>query len=107
MLTITDMPSVMQHFHRQRADGRAMAAAVGASYFTDQPAAAPIPLTLDVTRGPPRSDHDILPLGEIEKRAILRALEHTNGDRAVAANLLGIGRTTLYRKRKEYAIAAS
>ncbi len=109
VLTLTDMPSVMQHFlHRQRTEGRAMAAAVGASsYYTDQPAAAPLPLTVDVTRRPPRSDHDILPLGEIEKRAILRALEHTNGDRAVAANLLGIGRTTLYRKLKEYAIAAS
>jgi DNA-binding NtrC family response regulator len=34
VLTLTDTPSVMQHFHRQRADGRAMAAAVGASYFT-------------------------------------------------------------------------
>ncbi len=108
VLTLTDMPSVMQHFlHRQRSEGRAMAAAAGASssYFTDTP--APLPVTVDVARRPPRSDHDILPLGEIEKRAILRALDYTKGDRAVAANLLGIGRTTLYRKLKEYAIAAS
>lgn len=47
--------------------------------------------------GPP-----VIQLGELERRAILDALEYTNGDRAVAAHLLGIGRTTLYRKLKEY-----
>ncbi|MDQ6708808.1 MAG: sigma-54 dependent transcriptional regulator [Acidobacteriota bacterium] len=44
----------------------------------------------------------VVPLHEIEKRAIIAALEQTNGDRGVAAHLLGIGRTTLYRKLKEY-----
>ncbi len=47
----------------------------------------------------------VLPLTEIEKRAIIDALEYTRGDRAVAAHLLGIGRTTLYRKLKEYNLA--
>jgi transcriptional regulator of acetoin/glycerol metabolism len=46
----------------------------------------------------------IMPLAELEKRAILSALEHTKGDRTVAAALLGIGRTTLYRKLKEYGL---
>lgn len=44
----------------------------------------------------------VLPLAEIEKRAILQAIAYTKGDRGVAAALLGIGRTTLYRKLKEY-----
>jgi DNA-binding NtrC family response regulator len=44
----------------------------------------------------------IMPLVEIEKRAILEALQYTKGDHTVAAHLLGIGRTTLYRKLKEY-----
>jgi transcriptional regulator with PAS, ATPase and Fis domain len=44
----------------------------------------------------------VIPLAEVEKRAILNALEHTKGDRTFAAELLGIGRTTLYRKLKEY-----
>jgi DNA-binding NtrC family response regulator len=47
-------------------------------------------------------DSPIVPLAEIEKRAILHALQYTKGDRTVAAVLLGIGRTTLYRKLKEY-----
>jgi len=42
------------------------------------------------------------PLAEVEKRAILNAIRYTKGDRTVAAALLGIGRTTLYRKLKEY-----
>jgi DNA-binding NtrC family response regulator len=48
----------------------------------------------------------VIPLTEIEKRAILEAIEYTKGDRAVAASLLGIGRTTLYRKLKEYQMAS-
>lgn len=47
---------------------------------------------------------NILPLAEIEKAAILQAIEHTKGDRTLAAAMLGIGRTTLYRKLKEYGL---
>ena len=50
----------------------------------------------------PQGQSTVIPLAELERRAILSALEHTKGDRAVAAHLLGIGRTTLYRKLKEY-----
>jgi DNA-binding NtrC family response regulator len=46
----------------------------------------------------------VMPLAELEKRAILNALEYTKGDRTVAAAMLGIGRTTLYRKLKEYGL---
>ena len=47
----------------------------------------------------------ILPLVELERRAIVHALDYTKGDRLMAAGLLGIGRTTLYRKLKEYQMA--
>lgn len=46
----------------------------------------------------------VVPLEELEKRAILQAIEITKGDRSLAADLLGIGRTTLYRKLKSYGI---
>ncbi|HZR77707.1 MAG TPA: helix-turn-helix domain-containing protein, partial [Chthoniobacterales bacterium] len=46
----------------------------------------------------------VVPLAEVEKRAILHAMEYTKGDRTVAAAMLGIGRTTLYRKLKEYGL---
>lgn len=41
-------------------------------------------------------------LAELEKRHILHVLEHTNGDVPMAAERLKIGKTTLYRKIKEY-----
>jgi len=49
----------------------------------------------------------VVPLVELERRAIVNALEYTKGDRSVAAHLLGIGRTTLYRKLKEYQLETS
>ena len=45
---------------------------------------------------------ELTTLDEMERRAILRALRETNGDKLAAARLLGIGKTTLYRKLKEY-----
>jgi transcriptional regulator with PAS, ATPase and Fis domain len=52
-----------------------------------------------------RDFRTVIPLAELERRAIINALEYTKGDRAVAAHLLGIARTTLYRKLKEYKLA--
>jgi DNA-binding NtrC family response regulator len=44
----------------------------------------------------------ILPMAELEKQTILNTITHLNGDKLLAARLLGIGKTTLYRKLKEY-----
>jgi len=46
--------------------------------------------------------NEFVPLEELERRAIMNALRETGGDRLAAARLLGIGKTTLYRKLKEY-----
>ena len=43
-------------------------------------------------------------LADLEREAILTAVTQLNGDRLMAAHLLGIGKTTLYRKLKEYGI---
>ncbi len=45
----------------------------------------------------------ILPMVELEKQTILNTITQLNGDKLLAARLLGIGKTTLYRKLKEYA----
>ena len=39
-----------------------------------------------------------------DKERILRALKQANDNRSVAAELLGIGRTTLYSKLEEYGL---
>jgi DNA-binding NtrC family response regulator len=44
----------------------------------------------------------IVPMARLERQAILDAIEQLNGDKLTAAKLLGIGKTTLYRKLKEY-----
>jgi two-component system response regulator HydG len=45
---------------------------------------------------------EVVPLEVMERRAINRAMRETNGDKLAAARLLGIGKTTLYRKLKQY-----
>jgi DNA-binding NtrC family response regulator len=45
---------------------------------------------------------EIIPLTQLEKQAILHALHLLHGDKLEAARRLGIGKTTLYRKLKEY-----
>ena len=47
-----------------------------------------------------------LTMEEIEKRAILDALERTHGNRTQAAEMLGIGLRTLQRKLKDYRLAS-
>ena len=48
--------------------------------------------------------NDVRPLVELEKDAILHALEVVGGNRRRAAELLGIGERTLYDKLKKYGV---
>jgi two-component system response regulator HydG len=50
-----------------------------------------------------RPETRIIRIADMERGAILGAIEQLNGDKLMAAKLLGIGKTTLYRKLKEYA----
>jgi DNA-binding NtrC family response regulator len=47
----------------------------------------------------------IVSIAEMEKKAILGTIRQLKGDKLMAAKLLGIGKTTLYRKLKEYGIS--
>ena len=89
-LQIADLPSTLQ-YHLQGQPCTALSAVAGANG-----AAPPRPVV---------AQSGIIPLTEMERHAILNALEYTKGDRATAALLLGIGRTTLYRKLKEYGLS--
>jgi DNA-binding NtrC family response regulator len=81
-----DLPTQLQNFHLQ--NHRPVAVAPVA---TDTPNPVRTPVT---------------PLAQLEKQAILDTLRKLNGDKLLAARLLGIGKTTLYRKLKEYGIGA-
>lgn len=72
-------------------------------HVTDLPqeiAKLPIP---ESSNGNGHGNQKIIPIAELEKRTILSAISDLNGDKLQAARLLGIGKTTLYRKLKDYA----
>ena len=54
------------------------------------------------TTSDPMDTTTILPLDEVERRAIVHALKVTDNNIPDAAQALGIGRSTLYRKLKQY-----
>jgi two-component system response regulator HydG len=81
LLHLGDLPTQLQEFHLQTR--RTIAPAPAASE-DQQP--------------------EITPLAELEKQAILTTIRQLHGDKLTAAKMLGIGKTTLYRKLKEYDI---
>jgi transcriptional regulator with PAS, ATPase and Fis domain len=98
-----DLPSMLQnHVMSKRSQSLAVAANCVAPRY-------PAGVAQELSPEPRLSDFGgspVIPLMEMEKQAIRGALEYTKGDRGVAASLLGIGRTTLYRKLKEYEMAS-
>jgi len=101
LLHVNELPSMLQN-HLFAKKSQYVSAAVGSPSLAKPPAEA----ASHQHRGNPDSSRPpVIPLNQMERKAILDALEYTQGDRAVAANLLGIGRTTLYRKLKEYQLA--
>ena len=64
----------------------------------EPPTREPQPVTLTITPG--------MTMAEIEKAAITAALAETKGNRRKAAELLGIGERTMYRKLRDYGIPA-
>ena len=69
--------------------------------FTDGDAVTPEALDFDEIT----STTDASPaLDDMERKQIIRVLEQAKGNRKLAAELLGIGRTTLYNKMKAYGI---
>jgi DNA-binding NtrC family response regulator len=64
----------------------------------------PIPESPNRDGGNAFGHSGIVPIAELEKQTILSAIAELNGDKLRAARMLGIGKTTLYRKLKDYAV---
>ena len=108
LLHVGDLPSMLQnHLIAKRSQSMSVAASHNfATAIAPGPSKPAMAAFSHDHRTPVASvPPPIVPLSEMERQAIVGALEYTKGDRAVAAHLLGIGRTTLYRKLKEYQIA--
>jgi DNA-binding NtrC family response regulator len=107
LLHVADLPSSLQNHLVQKKAQYLMAAVGGDSLaFATPPAPAESGSSTPQPPFVPQPAATVIPLDVLERRAIMNALEYTKGDRAVAAHLLGIGRTTLYRKLKEYQLAS-
>jgi len=50
------------------------------------------------------NNDEVIPLAEVEKNAMIKALEKTRGNKRIAARLLNISERTFYRKMKGYEI---
>jgi len=103
LLHVADLPSNLQN-HLVQKKSQYLSAAATAWPASNESAAAASQIAPSSIETQPQVA-SIIPLMELERRAIINALDYTKGDRAVAAHLLGIGRTTLYRKLKEYQLA--
>ena len=101
LLHAAELPSMLQN-HLLARKAQYLSVAVGANLPAKPPQGA---MAHEHRSAAEPGRPPIQPLNQMERQAILDALEYTGGDRAIAANLLGIGRTTLYRKLKEYQLA--
>lgn len=90
VLHLGDLPTQLQDFRHQRE----------AELAAPEPGPpAPLPADFELPTG-----GAIVPIAAIERHVILKALHQLNGDKLTTARLLGIGKTTLYRKLREYGI---
>jgi DNA-binding NtrC family response regulator len=87
-LHLGDLPSALQQHHH--------AMALGALTQMVRERLEDLPFARLVPRSP------VISIPESERQTISAALAAAGGGRAAAAKMLGIGRTTLYRKMKEY-----
>lgn len=87
-LRMSDMPTALQ-YHARASEIQSLARSI-----EEPPDQLP--------RYTPAKSPPIVSIPDSEKQAISAALVATNGERAKAASLLKISRTTLYRRMKEY-----
>ena len=55
-------------------------------------------------QGLPMSEAPVLDRDELDRAHVMQALQQSHGRVDEAARMLGVGRTTLYRKRKKYGL---
>jgi two-component system response regulator HydG len=92
VLHMADLPTQLQDFRAHRREANLSSAAEAGDGLGGEHEHA----------GPGGS---VVSIADMEKQAILGTIRQLNGDKLMAVRLLGIGKTTLYRKLKEYGLA--
>jgi len=88
VLHMADLPTQLQDFRAQRT--QEARSSITHDEFNPAETSGPAP---------------IVSIADMERQAILGTIRQLNGDKLMAAKLLGIGKTTLYRKLNEYSLA--
>jgi len=96
-MQMADLPSPLQ-YHRSSAGLGRLSGVLGGHTGEAAPETGLLP-EVDVAPISP-----VISLPQSERQTIVKALAATGGERGRAARVLGIGRTTLYRKMKQYGI---
>lgn len=110
LLLMSDLPTQLQDFrsqaHQTLLEQRSqLQSATVAALQIGVPGASPQSGLTDTSLTRMESGDGIISIAELEKQAILNTIRQLNGDKLMAARLLQIGKTTLYRKLKEYGLA--
>jgi two-component system response regulator HydG len=90
---MADLPTQLQDFRMHRREANPPTAEAGDGVGAGREHAS--------------ADDAIVSIADMEKQAILGTIRQLNGDKLMAAKLLGIGKTTLYRKLKEYGLSGA
>jgi two-component system response regulator HydG len=93
---MADLPSALQYMHSATSLAQLSVALAAEPDVTHRLPA------FQVTPASP-----VFSIPESEKMTIGRALTSTSGEKGKAARILGIGRTTLYRKMKQYGMSSA
>jgi two-component system response regulator HydG len=104
VLHLGDLPSQLQDFRLQSQQRLQTIAPPGGGELVGE-ASAQGSRSLSQGVNTAAASNGIVSIAEMEKHAILVTIRQLKGDKLMAAKLLGIGKTTLYRKLKEYGIA--
>jgi len=105
-LHLGDLPTPLQEFrlqHSKSRDGRPGPIIVG-SMSSAHDRGGERPLGSASVSDRESTPIRLVSIAELEKTAILGTIRQLNGEKLMAARLLGIGKTTLYRKLKEYGV---
>ncbi len=98
LLNLADLPSQLQDFRLQTLQAQQVSSLLAPAEAEAHGGATDTALTGGRSSA-------IVSIAELEKQAILNTIRQLHGDKLMAARLLQIGKTTLYRKLKEYGIS--
>jgi len=111
-MDMDDLRREFEVYRTRHRDELAIPAGIGYVPFSQPLSITPVPVPYEHAPEPPEREEGTIvfrpgmTMADMEREAISAALLHSRGNRRRAAEMLGIGERTLYRKLKEYHLDA-